>query len=116
MKKLLLVLFFFVSIVSYGQKYISKKQFINTINNQLIETNNHLFITIDGDKIQFTNKSGEKILLEYKMGETKKEDEIIKYSLVDIDDNIKIKKLVRKSFDSFTNKGSKLIYELTPVD
>ena len=113
MKKLLVLGMVLVSVTSYGQKYVSKKQHINTINNQYIESSNSLYIAIDDDKIKFTNKKGDKVFDEFKLGETKKGDEIIKYSL-EVNDEKKV--LIRKSLDTFTNKSSKLVYELTLVE
>jgi hypothetical protein len=117
MKKLLVLTMVLMSYVSYGQKYVSKKQHINTINNQYMLNQVNTYFIIEGDKILNTDKSGNKIFDEYIIGETKKGDMIIRYSLNTISEGTTGKiELVRKSLDTFTNKSSKIVYELTPIN
>jgi hypothetical protein len=113
MKKVLVLLLVLVSFVSYGQRYVSRKQHINTINNEYVLGQSNIYFTIEGNKILNTDRKGIKVFDEYTIGETKKGDEIIKYS-VEVNNDKKI--LLRKSMDMFTNKSSKLIYELTLID
>jgi hypothetical protein len=118
MKKVLLgLVLVLMSYVSYGQKYVSKKQHINTINNQYMLGQVNTYFIIEGDKILNTDKNGNKIFDQYIIGETKKGDMVIRYSLNTISEGTTGKiELVRKSLDTFTNKSSKIVYELTLVE
>jgi len=117
MKKLLVLSMMLISFVSYGQRYVSRKQHMNTINNQYVLGQSNIYFTIEGNKILNTNKEGTKIFEEYAIGEIKKNDVVIRYSLNTIGEGTTGKmELVRKSLDTFTNKSAKIVYELTPID
>ena len=106
-----------VSFVSYGQKYVSKKQHMNTINNQYILGQSNEYFIIKGDKILSTNKKGTEIYEEYFIGEVKKGDVTIKCNLNTISEGTTGKmELVVRRLDTFTNKSSKIVYELTLVE
>jgi hypothetical protein len=117
MKKLLVLTMVLVSFVSYGQKYVSKQQHINTINNQYQLTQTINYFTIKDGKILNTNKSGDKIFQEYMLGEVKKGDIITKYILNSKEEGTTGKiEFVIKQLDTFTSKSFKIVYELTLVE
>lgn len=102
------------SVSSYGQSYVSKKQHINTVNGQYIETNDNMYIKIENERILITDRKGLKVYEEFKLGETKKGDVIVRYSFNQSSEGSTGKpEIIRRSLDSFTNKSSKIIYELT---
>ena len=75
------------------------------------------FFTIDGDKIINTNKKGSKVYDTFVMGETTKGDKVTRWSFNSASDGTTGKdELVRRSKDTFTNKTSKIVYELTPKE
>ncbi len=113
---LILVISSFLISNTYAQKFISKKQHINTVNNQYIETNDNMFFVVQGEKVMVTNKKGDKIYEEFNLGETKRGDVIVKYSINQVNESTTGKKeLVRRSKDTFTEKTSKIVYELDEI-
>jgi hypothetical protein len=99
------------------KRYVSRQSHINTINNQYMLSQGNLYFTIEGNKIFLTNKDGTKKLEEYTMGDTKKGDQTIRYSFNNASEGTTGKdELVRRSLDNFTNKSSKIVYELIPLD
>ena len=104
-----------MSATVFGQNYVSRKQHINTINGDYVLGQANTYFTIDGDKIINTNKKGNKVFETYTMGETKKGDNIIRWSFNSASDGTTGKdELVRRTKDTFTEKTSKIVYELTP--
>jgi hypothetical protein len=117
MKKLLVLTMVLVSFVSYGQRYVSRKQHINTINNEYVLGQSNIYFTIEGNKILNTDRKGIKVFDEYSIGETKKGDMIIRYSINTTNEVTGGKiSLIFKSLDTFTNKSAKIVYELTLID
>ncbi len=104
-----------MSATVFGQNYVSRKQHINTINGDYVLGQANTYFTIDGDKIINTNKKGKKVFATYKMGETKKGDNITRWSFNSAGTTGKAE-LVRRTKDTFTEKTSKIVYELTPKD
>ena len=106
-----------MSFVSYGQEYVSRKQHINTINNQYVLGQSNQYFTIKGDKILSTNKTGSEVYEEYIIGDAKKGDVTIKCNLNTISEGTTGKmELVVRRLDTFTNKSSKIVYELIPIN
>jgi hypothetical protein len=117
MKKLLVLSMVLMSFVSYGQEYVSRKQHINTINNQYVLGQSNQYFTIKGDKILSTNKKGNEVYEEYTIGDVKKGDVTIKCNLNTISEGTTGKmELVVRRLDTFTNKSSKIVYELIPIN
>ena len=114
MKQILILMMLSTSLISYGQKYVSRKQHINTMNNQYVLGQSNIYFTIDGNKVLNTDRKGIKVFDEYTIGETKKGDLIIKYSIGEVTEG-KIS-LIYKSLDTFTNKSAKIVYELTLIE
>ena len=114
MKKILLVLTLILgTLVSNGQEYVSRKQHINTINNQYVLGQSNIYFTIKDGKILNTDRKGIDVYEEYVIGEVKKGDVIVKCNLNSISEGTtgKIELVVRR-LDTFTNKSSKITYEL----
>ena len=119
MKNTLLFLFFFVSTnVMFSQEhFVSRKQHINSINGEYFLNQVNTYFTINGDKIINTDRKRKKVFEEFILGETKKGDKIIRWSFNEVSDGTTGKQeLVRRTLDTFTNKSSKIIYELTPKE
>lgn len=117
MKNIYLIGLLFISASVFGQDYVSRKQHINTINGDYMLNQVNTYFTINGDKIINTNKKGNKVFETYMMGETTKGDVIIRWSFNSAEDGTTGKdELVRRTKDTFTNKTSKIVYELTPKD
>jgi len=117
MKNIYLVALLFISATVFGQNYVSRKQHINTINGDYMLNQVNTFFTIDGDKIINTNKKGSKVYDTFVMGEITKGDKVTRWSFNSASDGTTGKdELVRRSKDTFTNKTSKIVYELTPKD
>jgi hypothetical protein len=75
------------------------------------------YFTIKGDKVLLTNKKGSEVYEEYIIGEVKKGDVTIKCNLNTISEGTTGKmELVVRRLDTFTNKSSKIVYELIPIN
>lgn len=98
-----------------GQNYISKKQHINTINNRYLLNQVNTYFTIKGDSIINTDRRRRKIYEVVLNNEIiTKGDKKEKWSYYKNDMGQFV--IEYKSRDTFTEKSSKIIYELKRFD